>query len=200
MSLQLFVLVICSFNPLTFTNQVDAYKRHSSYTFKQFWERCRDKSTWKEFTLVTNVPSAMKVPQKYTNTLNTREVGLYDLRRWLQDIDAYSLQRPLWYKFKIRRVIAQGIDALWDVDLADVSNLAKHNAGTRYLLVAIDVFSRYLWVEALKNKFHQSIIHGLQKSELRTDKGSEWKNKWVTKRYLQFMPGTYDKGFQCTNL
>ena len=87
----------------------------------------------------------------------------------------------------MRRVIAQGIDALWDVDLVDVSNLAKHNDGIRYLLIAIDVFSRYLWDKTLKNKSHQSIIKSLQNifrkgrspKELRTDKGSEWKNKRV---------------------
>ena len=124
---------------------------------------------------------------KYLKKEGKYNVGLHAIRKWLQDVDAYSLQRPVRYKFKTRRVISQGIDFLWDVDLADVSNLAKHNDGVRYLLVAIDVFSRYLWVEPLKNKFHQTIIDALRKifktgripNELRTDKGSEWKNKWV---------------------
>ena len=121
---------------------------------------------------------------KYLKKEGRYKVGLHAIRRWLQDNDAYSLQRPLRHKFKTRRVIAQGIDALWDVDLADVSNLAKINDGIRCLLVAIDVFSRYLWVETLENKSHQSIIKGLQNifkmgripKEIRTDKGSEWKN------------------------
>ena len=125
---------------------------------------------------------------KYLRQEGKYKVGLHAIRKWLQDIDAYSLQRPLRYKFKMRRVIARGIDALWDVDLADVSNLAKYNDGIRYLLVAIDVFSRYLWVETLQNKYHQSIIKCLQNifkmgripNEIRTDKGSEWKNKWLT--------------------
>ena len=59
-------------------------------------------------------------------------------------------------------VISQGIDALWNADLADVSNLTKHNGSTKYLLVAIHVFSRYLWIEPLKNKLHESIIKALQ--------------------------------------
>lgn len=150
--------------------------------------------SWKEH--LENIYFDLKSPISYAGptkiyTYLKKEgrykVGLHAIRRWLQDIDAYSLQRPLRYKFKTRRVIAQGIDALWDVDLADVSNLAKYNDGIRYLLVAIDVFSRYLWVEPLKNKFHQTIIDALRKifktgrkpKELRTDKGSEWKNKWV---------------------
>ena len=91
-------------------------------------------------------------------------------------------------KFETRRVISQGVDALWKADLADVSYLAKHNNdGTKYLLVAIDVFSRYLWIEPLKNKLYESIIKTQQyifilgriPEELWTEKGSEWKNKWV---------------------
>ena len=88
---------------------------------------------------------------RYLKNEGRYEVGLHAIRKWLQDIDAYNLQRPLRYRFKTRRIILQGIDALWDVDLADVSNIAEHNDGIRYLLVAIDVFSRYLWVQSLKH-------------------------------------------------
>ena len=135
-------------------------------------------------------PISFSGPTKIYNYLKKEgkyDVSLHAIRRWLQDIDAYSLQRPLRYKFKTRRVISQGIDALWDADLADVSNLAKYNDGIKYLLVAIDTMTRYLWIQPLKNRLHQSIIKALQSifkqgripSELRTDKGSEWKNKWV---------------------
>ena len=112
-------------------------------------------------------------------------MSLHAIRQWLQDIDAYSLHCPLRYKFKTRRVISQGIDALWDADLADVCNLTNYNNDIKYLLMASDTFSRNLWIEPMKNKFHQSIIKALQNifrlgrilRELRTDKGSEWKNK-----------------------
>ena len=102
-------------------------------------------------------------------------------------MDAYSLQRPQRYKFKTNRVISQGIGFLYDCDLADVSNLSTENDGVKYLLVVIDVFSRFLWVVPLKNKLHGSVISGLREifqtskpKELRTDKGSEFKNKWMT--------------------
>ncbi len=74
--------------------------------------------------------------------------------------------------------------ALWDIDLADVSNLTKYNNGIHFLLVAIDAFSRFLWVVPLKDKKHDSIIDGLRdifnKGRkpiwIRTDKGAEFKN------------------------
>ena len=124
---------------------------------------------------------------RYLKKEGKYKVGLSAIKQWLQDIDAYSLQRPQRYKFKRNRVISQGIDFLWDVDLADVSNLTKENDGTRYLLIAIDVFSRFLWIQPLKSKQHGPLVEGLRKifasgrrpREIRSDKGSEFRNRWV---------------------
>ena len=120
------------------------------------------------------------------------KVGLSAIKQWLQDIDAYSLQRPQRYNVKTNRVISQGIDFLWDADLADVGSLSEENDGFKFLLISIDVFSRYAWVRPLKNKKHDSIVDALKDifqdgripTELRTDKGKEWINKW-TKQYLK---------------
>ena len=124
---------------------------------------------------------------RYLRKEGRYSVGLSAIKQWLQDIDAYSLQRPHRYKFKRNRVISQGLDYLFDVDLADVSNLAGENDGVKYLLVVIDVFSRYLWIQPLKSKQHGPVIEGLRKilssgripKEIRSDKGSELRNRWV---------------------
>ena len=131
----------------------------------------------------------MLVPRKYKYLKNEgkNKVCLTAIKQRLQDIDAYSLQRPQRYKFKMNRVVSQGIDFLQDVDLADVSALSKENDNIKFLLVAIDVFSSQAWVEPLKIKLHGSIIDALndifktgrKPKELRTDKGSEFKNRWV---------------------
>lgn len=89
--------------------------------------------------------------------------------------------------FKTNRVISKGLDFLWGVDLADVSALSEDNDIIKYLLIAIDVFSRYAWVRPLKNKLHGSVIDALndifktgrKPKELRTDKWSEFKHRWV---------------------
>lgn len=57
-------------------------------------------------------------------------------------------------------MISQGVNYLWDVDLAHVSNLSKENDEIRYLFIVMGVFSRHLWVEPLTNKQHGSIIEG----------------------------------------
>ena len=49
---------------------------------------------------------------------------------------------------------------LGGVDLADMQSLSKYNKGTKYLLCAIDLFSKYVWVVPLKDKKGSvSIMH-----------------------------------------
>ena len=120
-------------------------------------------------------------------------VNYNQVRKWLQDQDAYSLHQPVRYRFKRNRVISQGIDYLWDMDLADVANLSDHNENIKYLLIMIDVFSKHLWVETLKDKKHDSVIAAMKKifarterrpEMLRSDRGSEFSNRWV-RSYLK---------------
>ena len=115
------------------------------------------------------------------------KLSLRDIRLWLQKQDAYSLHRPARYRFKRLHVITSGIDDLWDADLADVSNLTKHNKGIHFLLIVIDVFSRYLWVVPLKDKSSKTVITaftevfagGRKPRSIRTDKGAEFTNRWI---------------------
>ena len=45
------------------------------------------------------------------------------------------------------------INEIWCMDLAFVDTLAKQNKGVKHLLVAFDVFSRYVRVQTMKTKF-----------------------------------------------
>lgn len=88
---------------------------------------------------------------RYLKKEGKYNVGLSAIKQWLQDIDAYSLQRPQRYKIKTNMVILQGLDFLWDADLADVTSLSKQNVDLKFLLVAIDDFSPYAWGRPLEN-------------------------------------------------
>ena len=48
---------------------------------------------------------------------------------------------------------------MWGIDLADMQLLSKYNKGNKYLLCAIDIFSKYVWVVPLKNKKGVSIVN-----------------------------------------
>ena len=49
------------------------------------------------------------------------------------------------------------------VDLADMQLISKDNKGIRYVLCAIDVFSKYVWVVPIKDKKGVIIVNAFQK-------------------------------------
>ena len=54
-------------------------------------------------------------------------------------------------------------DNIWGVDLADMQLISKYNKGIRYLLCAIDLFSKYAFVVPLKDKKGTTIANVFQK-------------------------------------
>ena len=54
-------------------------------------------------------------------------------------------------------------DIIWGVDLADMQSLSKYDKGIKYLLCAIDLFSKYAWVISIKDKKGTSIVNAFQK-------------------------------------
>lgn len=139
-------------------------------------------------------PGAFAGPVKVKQILkeNGYKVPLQDVKQWLQDQDAYSLQRQTKYRFKRKRVVTSGIDDMWDADLADLSNIAEHNQPYRYWLVVIDVFSRYLWLVPIASKHHSHMLQAFRNifastqrrpKKIRTDKGTEFTNRALTKLF-----------------
>ena len=83
-------------------------------------------------------------------------------------------------------------DNIWGVDLADMQSLSKYNKGIKYLLYAIDLFSKYAWVVSLKDKrgisivnaFHKRVSKGRKPSEIWVDQSGEFYNN-LFKRFLK---------------
>ena len=65
---------------------------------------------------------------------------------------ADELHKPIIRKFKKRKVYSSFKDNIWGVDLAYMQLISKYNKGIRYLLSAIDLFSKYAWVVLLKDQ------------------------------------------------
>jgi transposase InsO family protein len=102
---------------------------------------------------------------------------------WLKTKDSYTKHRPARKNFKRNQVVAAYIDEQWQGDLAEVWDIASQNKGIRYLLVLIDVVSKYLWVEPLKSKTGPVVLAGFKKifegterrpKKLQTDDGKEF--------------------------
>ena len=65
---------------------------------------------------------------------------------------ADELHKPIIKTFKKRKVYSSFTDNIWGVDLAYMQSLSKYNKGIKYLLCAIDLFSKYAWVVPIKDK------------------------------------------------
>lgn len=113
-----------------------------------------------------------------------KKVTLRQIRDWLKRQETYTLHRQVRHKFPRNKVVVDGIDEQWDADLMDMASLSKHNNGVRYILVAIDIFSRYTWLRPLKSKQGKEVVdafasifaEGRKPHRLRTDRGSEFTN------------------------
>ena len=84
-----------------------------------------------------------------------------------------ELHKPIIRKFKKRKVYSSFRDNIWGVDLADMQSLSKYNKGIKYLLCAIDLFSKYAWVVPIKDKKGTSIVNAFKK--IISKKGSQIK-------------------------
>ena len=76
---------------------------------------------------------------------------------------AEKLHKPAIKKFNKRKVYSQFRDNIWGADLADMQSLSKKNKGIKYLLCAIDLFSKYAFVVPLKDKKGISIVNAFNK-------------------------------------
>jgi hypothetical protein len=111
---------------------------------------------------------------------------LHSVQQWLSGQDAYTLHRPVRYRFKRLRTIVGDIDQQFQADLADMRNIQRHNDHYKYILTCIDVLSRYAWALPLKNKSATTVRDALEQifserrpKTLQTDKGTEFKNAIV---------------------
>ena len=98
---------------------------------------------------------------------------------------ADELHKPVIKKFNKRKVYLQFKDNIWGVDLADTQSLSKKNKGIKYLLRAIDLYSKYAFVVSLKDKKGISITNafnniikqsGRKPNKIWVDQGSEFYN------------------------
>ena len=113
------------------------------------------------------------------------KISRKQIQDWLSQQEVYTLHKPARRHYKRSRVIVPGIDAQFQADLVDVQNLSRYNKGYKYLLICIDIFSKYAWVVPLKTKRGQELVKAFQTilssgrrpNKLQTDQGTEFLNR-----------------------
>lgn len=95
-----------------------------------------------------------------------------------------ELHKPARKNFERRRVIIKGWNDLFQADLVEMLPYSKINKGYRYILVVIDVFSKFVWAYPCKSKSAKDVTAAMKKvlcdrvpKNLQTDMGKEFFNK-----------------------
>lgn len=106
---------------------------------------------------------------------------------WLEGQDAHTLHKPVRRHYPRRYYNVYSPDEVWEGDLIDLKALKSYNDEYTYLLVVIDVLSKYAWVEPLKDKTASSVsrsfsrilshCNGRRPLLFQTDKGKEFMGK-----------------------
>jgi len=149
--------------------------------------------------LLSNLYYNIKNPSSYkgihtlynhSRKLNPK-ISIADVKNWLLKQDTYTLHHYKTKKFQRNLTISKHIDDNWQVDLIEIE-FPEENNGYKYIVMVIDVLSKYGWGEPLYNKKPQSIkkafIKIITKNKrkpkiLTSDSGTEFNNA-IFKRFL----------------
>ena len=114
-------------------------------------------------------------------------------RKKKPSILAEELHKPVNRKFKKRTVKVKGIDQIWAADLADMKNLREYNDDYNFLLLVIDIFSKYGWIVPLKDKTGKTVASAFETifrerypKKIWVDRGKEFYNADVKKLFSKY--------------
>ena len=112
------------------------------------------------------------------------KIKLENVKNFLSKQNTYTLHKPVKRRFPRNKIVTAGLDVDWQADLADLKSLKKYNSGYCYIVVVVDVLSRYLWAIPIKNKTPTEVMKAFEKIlemsgrkpwRLCTDRGTEFK-------------------------
>lgn len=130
-----------------------------------------------------SLSSAEKLQRQLRTSYNIK-LSLRDIQTWLNTKRSYNLHRRALRHYERNPTIVSNLDDQWQIDLFFLPELG----GTeRLALLAIDLASRYVWVEPLVNKTGPAVTAAMKKILLRAaprkplkiqgDAGKEFFNK-----------------------
>lgn len=126
-------------------------------------------------------------------------VGLYKINQWLQQEESYSVFKQLKKKFKTNKVLVSKLNELWDVDLISMQSLSKENDGYSFILLTIDILSKFIHLVPLSNKtgkvtaeaFESIFVKGAVPLSIRSDSGGEFLSNRVSSVFKKYKINFY---------
>ena len=92
------------------------------------------------------------------------------------------MHRPVHSRFSRNKIVTPGIDDQWEMDHMSMMSYAEYNKNINYVLLVIYVFSKTVWLRALKNKTGMEVKRaiedifqeGKKPRRIQSDKGQEF--------------------------
>ena len=151
----------------------------------------------------TGFQSAEKMYQKLKNY----GIKLQQIKDFLKSQETYQLHKSVKKVSNYFPIYATHRSEIFQIDLMDLSNISNYNNGYKYLLICIDVRTRFVYIRPLKNKFSTTVneamksILNIEKPEkIQADRGSEFINYNFKKLlennniHIQFLESSHKLG------
>ena len=123
---------------------------------------------------------------------SVKKAGLYrisfdEIKDFLRSQESYAAFKRVKKHFKRPRVIVSEKNQQWDCDTLNMSFYRKSNRDYAYVLVCIDIFTRYAFTQplksleasSLKEAFENIFMYNEPPKSIRTDSGSEFANSLI---------------------
>lgn len=162
------------------------------------WSRIKKKTqklSWQDalkiiYTSIGKADALSSSPSRLQKQLlarfNISNVSRDQIANWLNQQFSHTIHKKAQTHFKRNPILAPDMDYQWQADLLFLDDLARFNDNHKIILVAIDVVSRFMWVEVMKNKTGASTTAAFESilkrakprkpQKLQTDKGTEFLN------------------------
>jgi hypothetical protein len=102
-------------------------------------------------------------PGAYSGLSGFKKNNKFKSYKPLLTYKTYALHKQATRKFPRRKTIVHEIDEQWEYDLADVRKYKTLNSHYEYILCAIDVLSKFAWVEPIKKKTAEACATAFEK-------------------------------------
>lgn len=139
----------------------------------------------------TGFQSATKLYERVKKTEKGKKFTLAEVDEWVKKQNVQQLfSQPRVTAEKFSPIMTAGINHEWHLDLVDMRQFKDQgNNGTAWILVVVDILSRYMWGVPMKDKTAASSANAFRKVlksaenkpfNITTDSGSEFKGAFGT--------------------
>jgi hypothetical protein len=144
------------------------------------------KSIYYDTTLPSAFTSVDKL-YKHVKKEGTHAISKGRIRKFLRKQRVYTAHKQVRKRFKRPRVVVPKKHYQWAADTMNMMRYHKDNDGFGYILIMIDILSRYVYAVPLKTLQGKEMVTalktvfegGTKPSKIQSDKGVEFNNRLV---------------------